>query len=312
MKKQIIKKALLISIVILAAGLSFYQLTKVNRQKTSNQVSKIQIVAGENFWGSLVSQIGGNKVNVTTIVSDPNADPHEYETNSIDARAIANANYVILNGAGYDSWGNKLLSGSPNNTRRVLIVAKLLNKVNGNNPHFWYDPTYVNQVILKMESDLINLRPNDKSYFQNQYKQLQISLNVYQNQITNIKKHYTGVTVATTENIFNYLANATGLNLVSPSTFTQAVAEGNDPPTSSIIEFRNQLTHGQVKLLVYNQQTVTPLTDSIKQLAIKQQIPIVGITEIIQPTGTRFQDWMNRQVTSIKNALAVGAVPNGN
>ncbi len=309
--RQILKYLLIIFVISLTA-LAFYGLAKTGNYKSFNTSGKIQIVAGENFWGSLVSQIGGNKVNVTSVVSDPNADPHEYETNSIDARAFANADYVILNGAGYDSWGNRLLSGTPNNSRRVLIVSSLLNKKNGDNPHFWYNPTYVNQVVSKMETDLIALRPSDKSYFQNQYKQLQISLRTYQNQIAYIKQHFSGVKVATTEDIFNYLANASDLNLVSPSAFTQAVAEGNDPPTSSVVQFREQLMSGQVKLLVYNQQTVTPLTDSIKQLAAQQQIPIVGITEIIQPTGTRFQDWMNKEVTAIRNALAAKGSLNAN
>ena len=100
----------------------------------------LQVVAAENFWGSLVSQIGGSHVQVLSIVSDPNADPHEYESNTTDARAVATANYVIENGAGYDSWADKLLGASENPNRKVLNVATLLGKKEGDNPHFWYDP----------------------------------------------------------------------------------------------------------------------------------------------------------------------------
>ena len=216
-------------------------------QKQPNTVSStgtstvIHAIAGENFWGSLLSQLGGNKVSVTSIVSDPNADPHEYESDTDNARAFANANYVVLNGAGYDSWSDNLLSASPNPSRKVLIVADLLGKNAGDNPHFWYSPDYVNQVIAQMEKDLISIDPADISYFQAQYKTVGSSLAEYQNRITNIKKQFGGTKVASTESIFVYLANAAGLNLISPPEFIDAVAEGNDPPAQSVVTFENQL-----------------------------------------------------------------------
>lgn len=268
----------------------------------------IQIVAAENFWGSLVSQLGGSKVHVLSIVSDPNADPHEYESNAADARAIATSNYVILNGAGYDSWGDKLLSASPNSNRKVLDVADLLGKKEGDNPHFWYSPSYVNIVVAQMERNLISIDPGDKGYFQKNYAALQTSLSGYQDRIASIKKQFGGTKVAATEDIFAYLAQAAGLNLVSPIAFTQAVAEGNDPPTDSVVQFQQQLDSGQVKVLVYNEQTVTPLTNSIKQLAAQQNIPIVGVTETIQPPDTTFQVWMNSELLNLENALNAQAL----
>jgi zinc/manganese transport system substrate-binding protein len=272
-------------------------------KQASNNTNKIQIVAGENFWGNLVSQIGGNRVNVLSIVSDPNADPHEYESNTTDAKAIATANYVILNGAGYDSWANKLISASPNSSRQILTIADLVGKKEGDNPHFWYNPAYVNQAIARMEKDLVNISPSNKSYFQQNYNNLVASLSGYQNRISSIKNQFGGTKVAATEDIFAYLANAAGLDLISPPAFIRAVAEGNDPPTDSVVQFQQQLESGQPKVLVYNQQTVTPLTDSIKKLAANQSIPVVGVTETIQPPDTSFQDWMNSELISLENAL---------
>ena len=256
----------------------------------------LQVVAAENFWGSLVQQIGGSHVQVLSIVSDPNADPHEYESNATDARAVATANYVIENGAGYDSWADKLIGASSNPSRKILNVADLLGKKDGDNPHFWYNPAYVNEVIAQMERDLISIDPADVSYYEAQYAMLEQSLAPYQGRITSISQQFAGTKVAATEDIFDYLASAANLDLVSPSAFTQAVGEGNDPPASSIVEFENQLTSGDVKLLVYNEQTVTPLTDSMKQLAAKQNIPIVGVTETIQPPMLSFENWMNGQL----------------
>lgn len=263
----------------------------------------LEVVAAENFWGSLVSQIGGSHVQVLSIVSDPNADPHEYESNATDARAVATANYVIENGAGYDSWVDKLVGAGSSPNRKVLNVATLLGKKEGDNPHFWYNPDYVNEASLQMEQDLIALDPADASYYAAQYKALQASLTSYQNRIATIKQQFGGTRVAATEDIFAYLADAAGLDLVSPPAFIQAVAEGNDPPAPSVVEFENQLTGGGIAVLVYNEQTVTPLTENMKKLAADQGIPAVGVTETIQPPDVSFEDWMNAELIGLQNAL---------
>src|SRR6266849_8024202 len=137
-------------VVATAAGLYF------NRPPSPTSSTQVQVVAAENFWGSLVSQLGGTHTQVLSIVSDPNADPHDYESNAANARAIANANLVIVNGAGYDDWALRLLSANGNPNQRVLNVANLLQKQAGDNPHFWYSPNYGNRTIHAMYSDLIS------------------------------------------------------------------------------------------------------------------------------------------------------------
>src|SRR5438876_12136790 len=112
----------------------------------------LQVIAGENFWGSIASQLGGTHVSVTSIVTNPNTDPHEYESSATDARAFATADYVILNGTGYDDWGQKLLSANPGSSRKVLTVAELLNKKAGDNPHFWYNHDWVERVAETIAS----------------------------------------------------------------------------------------------------------------------------------------------------------------
>jgi len=294
----------LLTITVSITIIALIAVVAINSKSTSGSSNtKIKVVAGENFWGSLVSQIGGDKVSVLSIVSDPNADPHEYESNTTDARAVSTANYVILNGAGYDSWGDKLLAASPSSTRVNLNVANLLGKKDGDNPHFWYSPSYVNIVINKMEENLAAIDPRDVGYFQNNLIQLKASLSTYQSRISDIKDHYGGTKVAATEDIFAYLAQAAGLDLISPPQFIQAVAEGNDPPASSVVLFQQQLASNQVKLMVYNEQTVTPLTTNMKKLATDNNIPIVGVTETIQPPNTTFQDWMNSQTIDLLNAI---------
>jgi len=309
MHKRLVRRIGVGAIIVLF--LVFIGSLLTHQGSNSNTKNKqLQVVAGENFWGSLVSQLGGSHVHVTSIVSDPNADPHEYESNTGTAREFATADYVILNGAGYDSWGDKLLSANNRSSRKVLDVADLLGKKDGDNPHFWYNPAYVNTVIKQMDSDLISLDPSDAAYYKSQLVKLQQSLSGYQNRITQIKQQYSGTQVAATEDIFQYLANAAGLDLVSPQAFISAVAEGNDPPTDSVTQFQQQLEDGHIRVLVYNEQTVTPLTESIKKLAADQGIPVIGVTETIQPPNTSFQDWMNAELINLQNALNAQALGN--
>jgi len=275
-------------------------------QSSSN--GKIQVVAAENFWGSLASQICGIHCNVTSIVTDPNADPHEYEASSTDARLIANANLVIVNGVGYDDWALKLINASSQPNRVVLNAGELVGKSDGDNPHLWYSPTYVNETVKQMYLDFVQIDPSNASYYKAQYENLTASLGQVDGRMTEIRQQFGGTKVAATESIFVYLANATGLDLISPPAFMQAVAEGNDPPVQSVTQFQNQLESGNVTLLVYNEQTVTPLTNQMKQIAVEHNVTIVGVTETIQPPDVPFQTWMNGELLQLQNALNANAL----
>jgi zinc/manganese transport system substrate-binding protein len=267
---------------------------------------KVQVVAAENFWGSLVSQLGGSHVNVTSIVSDPNTDPHEYESNPTNARAIANAQLVIVNGAGYDTWALNIVSAENSLNQLVLNVQQLLKQPTDANPHFWYSPLFVNETVKAMYGDLLSIDPAGSSYYRRQYISLNASLwSSYMSRAAEIRNQYSGTPVAATESIFLYLANATGLRVVSPAAFMQAVAEGIDPSAQDVATFEQLIQSGNqtVHVLVYNEQTVTPLTQIIKSLATNNQIPIVGVTETMQPPDTTFQVWMGAELIALQNAL---------
>ena len=299
--------AVLVVVILVATFTGVYLTSRPSSSTNSTTIqrstSPLQIVAAENFWGSLISQLGGIHVHVFSIVSDPNADPHEYESNSADAEAIANASFVIVNGAGYDTWALSLIAAANNPNQKVLNVQELIGQSIGANPHFWYSPYYVNDTVKAMYSDLLSLDPANSAYYQQQYTGLNASLGVYNERISEIRQLFGGTEVASTESIFVYLANATGLDLISPPAFMEAVAEGNDPSAQSVVQFQQQIQNGSVKVLVYNEQTVTPLTQSIKALAAQKQIPIVGVTETIQPPDVAFQTWMNAELLQLQNAL---------
>jgi zinc/manganese transport system substrate-binding protein len=264
----------------------------------------LQVIAGETFWGSIAAQLGGTRVSVTSIVSNPNSDPHEYESSAVDARAFATAGYVILNGAGYDDWGQKLLSANPSTSRRVLTVADLLNRKPGDNPHFWYNPNWVDKVADKITSDYRALDPADAGYFTQQREAFATALKPYHEAIAHILATFTGVPVGSTESIFVYMAQALGLDLISPPEFMQALSEGSDPPAQTVAQFQDQISRHQIKVLVYNTQTSTRITDNLKQLATRNGIPVVGISETVQPPSATFQDWQTKQLASLQAALS--------
>ncbi len=268
----------------------------------------LNVVAGETFWGSLVSQLAGRAGNVTSIVTDPNADPHDYETSSDDARAFATADYVVLNGAGYDAWAAKLLSGNPNPKRKVLTVADLLGMNASDNPHFWYSPGDVSRVVDQLEADLKSLDPADSSYFDAQRTALDAAMAPYRQRLADIKRKYAGTPVASTESIFVDLAQYLGLDVISPPEFMKAVAEGNDPPAPSVAEFQSQITGKQADVLVYNAQTSTAVTTNIRKLASAAGMPVVAVTETVQPAHAPFEQWFEGELEQLQNALA-RAVP---
>lgn len=292
----------LFALIVSGAFAGVYVLNPTTSSTTGSN-GAIHVVAAENFWGSLITQLGGTRVSVTSIVSDPNTDPHEYESNTANAIAIANAQLVVVNGAGYDTWAQQLIASSNAPNQVVLNVQEVINQTADANPHFWYSPTYVNETVKAMYEDLVSIDPSHASYYAQQYNGLNASLSEYNGRIAQIKQQFGGVKIASTENIFAYLANATGLDLVSPPAFMEAVAEGNDPPAQSIVQFDQLITNGTVKALVYNAQTVTPLTESTKALASQHNIPIVPVTETIQPPDVSFQVWMNAQLIALQNAL---------
>ena len=271
----------------------------------------IQVVAAENFWGSLVGQLGGNHTTVLSIVSDPNADPHEYEANTSDAVAMSNAQFVIVNGVGYDDWALQLIAADNSPGQIVLNVGALNGVAVGGgivsgNPHLWYNPSYVNATVAAMYSDLVNIAPGDTVDFQQHYAALNGSLAALYGEATSIRSHFAGAIVAATEDIFVYLANFTGLNLISPPDFMEAVAEGNDPPAQSVVTFQCQLETGNVRVLVYNEQTVTPITTNLRSIAAENNVTTIGVTETIQPPGVSFQVWMNAEYLQLYNALNAG------
>lgn len=264
----------------------------------------LNVVAAENFWGSVAEQLGGTRVSVQSVVSDPNADPHEYESSAADARAFADADFVILNGAGYDDWGRKLIDGNPAAGRVVLDVATGLDKKAGDNPHFWYDPESVALTADRITADYKSIDPKDAPYFDQMRSDFAAALQPYQTEVGGLKQKYAGAAIGSTESVFVYMAAALGLRLTTPAAFMNAVSQGIDPPASAVVQVHDQLSGNQIRALVYNSQTATAVTTDVRALAASHHIPTVAVTETLQPQGASFQDWQLRQLRSLEAALS--------
>ncbi len=267
--------------------------------------SGFQVVAGENFWGSIAAQEAGSRAQVTSLIANPNADPHAFEPQAADARTVAAANYVILNGAGYDPWGEKLLAANPVAGRRVLIVADLVGKREGDNPHLWYNPAYVRRVAAQITADYQRLDPADAAYFERQHTHfVQVALKPYFREISRIAHAYHGVSVGATESIFEYLASALRLRLITPPGFMKALSEGTEPIAQERASFDQQVEQRRITVLVFNRQNATPDVTSLESKAVLQGIPIVPLTETLAPASASFQAWQVSQLNALARALA--------
>lgn len=264
----------------------------------------VAVVAAENFWGDIAKQIGGEHVTVTSIISDPNADPHQYESDANTAAAVSKAQLVVDNGLGYDDFMDKLFSASPNPNRKVITAAEVMG-ISGDdaNPHIWYDTAKVPDVANAIAGQLGALDPADAATFTANAKTFTDSLTPINDAIANIKAKYPGAPVGYTERVPGYLVDAAGLKLATPASFAQSIEDGNDPSPADNQAMDNDMKTKAIKVLLYNGQVTSPATDAVKSLAQQNGIPIVGVTETLPPTDKDFQTWQLRQINEISNAL---------
>ena len=171
----------------------------------------IRVTAAENFWGSVATQLGGKKVAVTSIIVNPDTDPHSYEPTAADGRALASSQMAIVNGIGYDTWASKLLAANPSSGRVVLDVGSLLGLTQGDNPHQWYSPASLERVIAAITADYRRLDPRDAALLRDPPPRIRkLGLAEYDRLREQIRSRYAGVPVGYSESIFQPLGEASG------------------------------------------------------------------------------------------------------
>lgn len=267
----------------------------------------IPVLGTENFYADLLTQIGGTRVSATSLLNDPNADPHAFEASPAAAVAVADAKLVILNGLGYDDFMQHLLGASPNASRVVINVEQLLGLGSDANAHVWYDPGTMPAVAASAEAALATLEPANAAYFAAREQAYLASLAPLAAKIAELKAKYSGAPVAFTEPVAGYLAKAIGLAVLTPEGFQRAVEDGTDPAPADVAAERDLLTGKKVRVLLFNSQVITPLTTQIHDLAIANGIPVVGVAETLPPQYQTYQAWQLAQMNELEAALAKGS-----
>jgi zinc/manganese transport system substrate-binding protein len=271
---------------------------------TASAPGTLRVVATENFWGSIATQLAGTKASVQSIIIDPAQDPHSYEPKPADARTLATAQLVIVNGIGYDPWAPKLLAANPDPARLTLTVGDSLGLRAGDNPHRWYDPADVNTVAATITTDLKKLDPKDAAYFDQRNGLFRTKLLAqYHALINTIKARYAGTPIGASESIFALLAPSLGLNLITPTNFMKSITEGTEVTAQDKIATEKQLSSRQIKVWVYNSQNATPEIQRLNALARANQIPITTVTETLQPATYSFEQWQVTQLQGLSRAL---------
>jgi zinc/manganese transport system substrate-binding protein len=267
----------------------------------SAQTAPVQVVAAENFYGDVVRQLGGAHVAVTSILSNPDEDPHLFEASPKTARALQNAALVVYNGADYDPWMDKLLGASKGNGRTSIVAAQLTGKKSGDNPHLWYDPATMPTVAKAVSAYLVQTDPAHKSDYDARLQAFLASVKPIDDKVAALRSHYKGVPVTATEPVFGYMSDAIDLDMHN-ARFQLATMNDTEPSASDIAQFEKELRERRVHVLIYNSQATGALTKRMLKIARDAHVPSISVTETL-PAGKTFQTWMTSQLDSLAAAL---------
>jgi len=284
-------------------GLAAAGCSNGNAADSANGTTVINAIGAENEYANVLSQIGGKYVHVTAILDNPNTDPHSFEASPQVAQEVSSAQLIVQNGVGYDSWMAKIESASSNPQRKVIVVQDLLGLPDSTpNPHLWYDPKTMPAAAKAMAADLSALQPAHAAYFRANLAKFDSSLAPWRTAIAQFKAKYAGTAAATTEPVADYLLTAMGINNRTPFTFQADIMNGVDPAPQDIALENGFFSKHQVQVFCYNQQVVDALTTSIRQNALNDGVPVVGVYETM-PTGYTYQSWMLAEVHAIEQAV---------
>ena len=261
----------------------------------------VKIVAAENFYGDLASQIGGGNVAVTSILSNPDEDPHLFEASAETAKALSDAKIVIVNGVDYDPWMEKLLKAHRASSRKEIVVGALLGRKAGDNPHLWYDPASMKAAAKALVFDLVAVDPTHKADYEAGETKFLESLKPLDDRIATMRRSYAGQPITASEPVFGYQAALLGLR-VHNEKFALAVMNNAEPTASEVAGFENDLKGHKVKVMLYNAQASEPAVQRLVQMAKDNNIPVVGVSET-EPPDTTYQAWMLGQLETLDKAL---------
>ena len=290
------RKAVPVLLSVAVAGLLFSATQKARAANT------ISVIAAENFYGDIAAQIAGNDVHVTSILNNPDQDPHLFEASASVARAISAAQVVVYSGIDYDPWMEKLLKAARNPRRKIIVVADLIGKKPGDNPHVWYDLTAIKAFAKRLSDDLATVDPAHAADYRSRLARFQQSLLPIAAKIKQLRTRLAGTSVTATEPVFGYMLDALGM--VSRNQKLQlAVMNNTEPSASDVAGFESDLKQHRVRLLIYNSQASDPVAERMLRLAKESHVPVVGATET-EPPAKSYQAWVTGELDAIEHAVA--------
>ena len=263
---------------------------------------RVAVIAAENIYGDVAAQIGGGHVAVTSLISNPSQDPHLFEATPSAVRAIADARIVILNGADYDPWLEKLIRSAPNPQRAVVSAAAVMGRKPGDNPHLWYDPATLPRVAEAIAATLTAADPAHAADYAANLATLTASFKRIDARVAALGARYKGVPVTATEPVFGPMAQAIGLTMRNER-FQLAMMNDTEPTAHDLAEIERDLKEKRVKLLIYNSQVSELMSTRLRALAAASKIPVVPVTETL-PAGQHVQDWLMSELDALDKALA--------
>jgi zinc/manganese transport system substrate-binding protein len=261
---------------------------------------KITAVASTDVWGSVLSAVGGDQVQVTSIIHDPAADPHSYETTPQDAVTAQNAQLTLANGGGYDDFFSKL-ADQASNARK--LVAYDIGATGDENEHVWYSFETVEKVADQVATQLGQLRPADAQTFTANANAFKAKVADLQTKAAQAGAVHPGSKVIATEPVAHYLLETAKVADATPHDFSSAIESESDVPAAALAEVNGLISGKQVKALVNNAQTVTPVTKQIVDNAKKVGLPVVDVTETLPAGATDYISWMTSEVNALSGAL---------
>lgn len=264
--------------------------------------NNILICSAENFYGNVAEMIGGKFVKVTSIISNPDADPHLFSASPNTAISISKAQVIIYNGADYDPWMIQLLSSRKSNSKLAIInVAELVGVKKGDNPHIWYKPDTFLKLASLLAEKFSKIDPENKTYFEENLNSFKDQYKNIYSLIGSIKSNFSGTNVIATEPIFGYMADALGFNMKGKR-FQWIIMNGSEPSPNITADFIDELKSHTIKILYYNNQVTDPATENILTMAKQNNIKIIGVSETMANNQNVIQ-WLTKSLVDTQQAL---------
>ncbi|KAA0022011.1 metal ABC transporter solute-binding protein, Zn/Mn family [Antrihabitans cavernicola] len=266
----------------------------------SSADGKPTVVASTNVWGSVATAVAGDSASVESIIKDPSADPHSYESSPSDAAALSDADLVVYNGGGYDQFVPKVLDSTKD--KRTVDAFDIAGNRTDKNEHVFYDVTTVDAVAHKIADQLSELDPGNAKGYADRAAAFESKLRAISDITATIAKNHPKAPVAQTEPIAHYMLTAADVDDLTPPEFEDAIEEGTDPSPNAVATTRDLLSTKKVRALVYNSQTEDKVTQDIKSTAESAGVRIVQVTETL-PDGLDYIAWQTQNAQALAAAL---------